>query len=177
MRAYRTDKNQKDIVNGLRKVGYVVQHLHSVGAGCPDILVGAEGVNVLIEIKEGDGKLTPDQVVWHAVWKGQVAVARNVEDALNIVKNAIEQKTEKKKVRNGILVTHHDTPQPRIRNSNAISSSCGTDEVSGGDSDGGKLAHDSSEAERGSGSRSKIWTRATNPRKRVRSDAEGKSEE
>lgn len=177
MRAYRTDKNQKDIVNGLRRVGYVVQHLHSVGAGCPDILVGAEGLNILIEIKDGDGKLTPDQVVWHAVWKGQVSIARNVEEALLIVKNAIEQKTEKKKKRNGILVAHNDTPQCGSGDSVTASPSCGTDEVQGRTSNRRKLAYDSSEAERGSGSRAKIWTRATKPSKRTSCDAEGEGEE
>lgn len=163
-------------MNGLRGAGYSVQHLHSVGAGCPDILVGAEGINVLIEIKDGDGKLTPDQVVWHAVWKGQVAVARNIEEAILIVKNAIEQKTEKKKKRNGILVAHNDTPQCGSRDSVTVSPSCGTDEVPGRISNRRKLAHDSSEAERGSGSRAKIWTRDTKPSKRAKSDAEGPGE-
>jgi hypothetical protein len=160
LRAYRVDKNQKDIVNWLRKHGYSVQHLHSVGAGCPDILVGAEGVNILIEIKDSDGKLTPDQVVWHATWRGQVQVARTPEEAMTIVKNAIEQKTEKKAKKGRILVTHNDTPQPRSGDSVTTSSSCGTDEVSGGNSNRGKLAHISSEAERGAGGvNAKPWTR------------------
>ncbi len=31
-------------------------------------------------------KLTPDQVVWHSEWKGQVCVVRNLEDVRNLVK-------------------------------------------------------------------------------------------
>lgn len=94
MRAYRVDVNQKSIVTGLREAGYTVQHLHKVGQGCPDILVGAKNglrrFNLLLEIKEGDGKLTAQQVVWHADWLGQVAVVRNLSEALEAVKNAIK---------------------------------------------------------------------------------------
>lgn len=97
MRAYRVDENQREIVNGLRNAGYTVQHLHKVGKGCPDILVGAktkEGLyNILIEIKMDDGKLTPQQIIWHADWQGQIGIAKNLNEALNIVKDAIKQKT------------------------------------------------------------------------------------
>lgn len=176
MRAYRTDKNQKDIVNALRKVGYVVQHLHSVGVGCPDILVGAGGVNILIEIKDGDGKLTPDQVTWHAVWKGQVAIARTPDEALEIVKNAVEQKTEKKTKNKNILVATDDQARLGVGNRFAASSSRRANEVPGGDSNGGKLAHDSSEAECRTSGRSKIWTRSSRPSKGTRSGGEGQGE-
>lgn len=95
MRAYRVDKNQREIVEGLRKDGYSVQHLHKVGEGCPDIIVGhsENGVkyNFLMEIKEGDGKLTPQQVIWHSCWRGQAVIVRNLEEAIN----AIKQETKK----------------------------------------------------------------------------------
>lgn len=94
MRAYRVDTNQREIVHGLRNAGYTVQHLHKVGQGCPDILVGARNglqkFNLLLEIKEGDGKMTAQQIVWHADWLGQVAVVRNLAEALEAVKNAIK---------------------------------------------------------------------------------------
>ncbi len=89
MRAYRVDANQKSIVAALRKEGFIVQHLHKVGEGCPDILVGnshnGKRYNVLLEIKDGDGKLTPQQVIWHAGWRGQVAVVTSPEDAIKVV--------------------------------------------------------------------------------------------
>lgn len=177
MRAYRVDSNQKEIVNSLREAGYSVQHLHSVGAGCPDILVGINGINILIEIKEGDGKLTPAQVVWHAAWKGQVDVAKNQEEAIEIVKNAIKQETEKKEKSGGILVANNYQAQRRSRDSVTTSSSCGTTEVQGGDSDRGELAHDSSEAERGTGSHpAKPWT-AESRRSRAKGNAKGKGTE
>ena len=94
MRAYRVDKNQREIVEGLRNEGYSVQHLHKVGEGCPDIIVGHnhKGVkyNFLIEIKEGDGKLTPQQVIWHSCWRGQAAIVRNLEDAKKVIQDAIK---------------------------------------------------------------------------------------
>ncbi len=97
MRAYRVDANQRDIVKGLRDAGYTVQHLHKVGEGCPDIIVGVKTknrcYNFLLEIKEGDGKLTPQQIIWHADWQGQVAVIKNLNQALDVIKNAIKQET------------------------------------------------------------------------------------
>lgn len=90
MRAARIDANQPEIVAALRKAGCTVQHLHSVGRGCPDLLVGRAGVNYLLEIKDGgkaasDQKLTPDQVVWHRDWGGSVAVVDGVVGALKAV--------------------------------------------------------------------------------------------
>jgi hypothetical protein len=177
LRAYRVDKNQKDIVTSLRDAGYSVQHLHSVGAGCPDILVGINGINILIEIKEGDGKLTPAQIVWHSSWLGQVDIAKNKEEAIGIVKNAIKQETEKKEKSGGILVAHNYQTQRRNRDSIATSAPCGTAEVSGGISDGGELAHDSGEAERrSSGNPAKPWTNESR-RSRSKGNAKGKGTE
>jgi hypothetical protein len=66
LRAYRVDGNQKAIVAALREEGFIVQHLHKVGEGCPDLLVGhshnGKRYNVLLELKDGDGKLTAQQV-------------------------------------------------------------------------------------------------------------------
>ena len=89
MRAYRVDANQRQIVEALRKEGFTVQHLHKVGEGCPDIVVGhahnGKPYNVLMEIKEGDGKLTPQQVIWHHGWRGQCCIVNNVESAIKAV--------------------------------------------------------------------------------------------
>ena len=176
MRAYRVDSNQKDIVSALRKEGYSVQHLHSVGAGCPDILVGYAGINILIEIKEGDGKLTAAQVVWHGDWQGQVSIAKDKQEAIEIVKNAIKQETEKKEKSNGILVAHNYQTQRRNRDSVATSAPCGTDEVSGGDSGRRELAHDNGEIERrASSTNAKPWTNESR-RNRAKRNAKGEGE-
>lgn len=86
----KVDRNQSEIVAALRAVGASVQPLHSVGAGCPDLLVGFRGQNWLIEVKDGklapsDRKLTEAQKIWHPAWRGQVAVALNEDDALSII--------------------------------------------------------------------------------------------
>lgn len=78
----RVDNNQTQIVKALRDMGCTVEHLHAVGKGCPDIIVGFKARNFLLEIKDGDKKvLTPDQVNWHKLWKGQVHVVKNEEEA------------------------------------------------------------------------------------------------
>lgn len=86
MRAARIDSNQVEIVKALRAIGVSVQHLHAVGSGCPDLLCAVNGVNFLIEVKDG-GKipskqaLTPDQVKWHGEWKAAVYVVNSVQKA------------------------------------------------------------------------------------------------
>lgn len=86
----KADANQPQIVKALRSAGASVQHLHSVGAGCPDLLCAIDGKNFLIEVKDGAKdpsaqKLTPAQVVWHATWKGPVHVVNSVERAVAVV--------------------------------------------------------------------------------------------
>lgn len=89
-RAAKVDANQAEIVEALRIVGCTVQPLHAVGKGCPDLLAGRGGVNYLIEVKDGRKPpsartLTPDQVEWHDLWRGQVAVVSSVKEALEAV--------------------------------------------------------------------------------------------
>ena len=89
-RAAKVDDNQSEIVNALRSMGCTVQLLHNVGKGCPDLLAGISGFNVLIEVKDGNKppsaqKLTIDQVIWHDEWRGQVQVVKSVEHAIRLV--------------------------------------------------------------------------------------------
>ncbi len=98
----RVDRNQPEIVAALRAVGATVQHLHTVGAGCPDILVGFRGVNVLLELKDGERvpsekKLSEDEALWHKFWFGQVDVAENAEQAICILKNIVSRETPSRK--------------------------------------------------------------------------------
>jgi len=90
MRAAKIDANQPEIVKVLRQYGASVQHLHSVGAGCPDLLCAINGHTFLIEVKDGSKvlsaqKLTPDQVTWHAGWKAAVHVVRSIDEAIFVV--------------------------------------------------------------------------------------------
>jgi len=86
-RAARVDANQREIVAALRAVGVSVQPLHTVGKGCPDLLCGVRGTNLLLEIKDGNKppsarKLTPDEAAWHESWRGQVAIVESVDEAI-----------------------------------------------------------------------------------------------
>ncbi len=90
MRAARIDENQPDIVAALRQIGATVQPLHTVGSGCPDLLVGYRGQNFLLEVKNpkqkpSDQRLTPDQVKWHGEWRGVVHIVKSEDDAIAIV--------------------------------------------------------------------------------------------
>ena len=88
--AAKADANQSEIVAALRKVGATVQHLHSVGQGCPDLAVGYRGATYLLECKDGSKppsarKLTDNQIEWHANWRGHVAVVATVKEALTAI--------------------------------------------------------------------------------------------
>jgi len=95
-RAAKIDANQTAIVKALRQMGCTVQHLHSVGDGCPDLLVGAHGVTLLVEVKDGTKppsarRLTPDQEAWHRSWTGgPVAIVTDLEGAVRAV-NAVRR--------------------------------------------------------------------------------------
>lgn len=67
-----------------------MQTLHAVGKGCPDLLVGFGGRNLLMEVKDGEKppsarKLTPDEAQWHEAWRGRVYVIESPHDALRVL--------------------------------------------------------------------------------------------
>ena len=89
-RAAKVDANQKIVVKAFRDLGCTVQHLHAVGSGCPDLLVGIMGINLLVEVKDGDKppsarKLTKDQVKWHGSWLGQKCIVKSVDEVIELV--------------------------------------------------------------------------------------------
>jgi len=89
-RAAKIDANQPDIVKALLDAGCSVHSLAAVGKGMPDLLVGRCGANFLLEVKDGakppsERKLTPDQVEWHAAFRGQVTVVHSVAEAFHAV--------------------------------------------------------------------------------------------
>lgn len=82
----RKDKNHAQIVDALKAFGATVADTSALGGGIPDLLVGYKGVNVWIEVKDGQGSLTDDQVEFSARWRGaSVKVCRTVDDALRAV--------------------------------------------------------------------------------------------
>jgi hypothetical protein len=82
-RAAHVDTPQAAIVRALRQAGAQVLHLHQVGGGAPDLLVGRRGVNYLLEVKSPGGAVEAHQSAWHASWPGgRVAVVHTPEEAL-----------------------------------------------------------------------------------------------
>jgi len=89
--ARRADGNQPEIVAALRAAGAVVQPLHTVGQGVPDLLVAYRNRTMVMEIKDptkpkADRKLTPAQQKWHDMWIGEKHVVETIEQALAALK-------------------------------------------------------------------------------------------
>ena len=91
MRAKRVDINQKAIVEHLRGMGASVFHLHEVGKGCPDLLVGMNNQTYLVEVKkDAKASFTPAQVEFQGNWKGSPVIRINsVEEAIAFVNNMV----------------------------------------------------------------------------------------
>jgi hypothetical protein len=84
----RVDSTQADIVLALRRIGASVQHLHTIGKGCPDLLVGYRGKNILIEVKSDGGRVTEDESNWIWHWRGgKVHIVTTTEEAIAAVTN------------------------------------------------------------------------------------------
>lgn len=89
--ARNVDANQAAVVEAFRRAGATVLHLHTVGGGCPDLLIGIAGVDVQVEIKDGRKppsarKLTEAEDKHHRTWRGRrVEVVESATDALELV--------------------------------------------------------------------------------------------
>lgn len=80
--AHRSDANEQEIVEALRRAGYYVERLGSVGRGVPDLLVADKDRIVLLEVKMPNGKLTEDQESWHAKFPRRVAIVHTPTEAI-----------------------------------------------------------------------------------------------
>lgn len=88
--AAKVDNNQPALVAQLRGAGYHVALTHTLGRGFPDIIVtgprlpSGDVAALLVEVKDGRGKLTEDEREWHATYPegGPLIVARCAEDVL-----------------------------------------------------------------------------------------------
>ena len=84
--AARVDANQSEIVKSLRSIpNCKVAITSQLGDGFPDIVVGWQGANYLMEIKDGNKppskrKLTPAEKKFHDQWAGQIDVVECIED-------------------------------------------------------------------------------------------------
>jgi len=91
-RAARQDSNHHDIAQIFEDAGFSVLHMHQLGRGAPDMLVGCPGVNVLIEVKDGSKKpsaqkLSPDEERFFGAWLGPIALIHNEEEARQLIQS------------------------------------------------------------------------------------------
>lgn len=100
-RAAHVDANHSEIVTALLDAGCIVQSLAAVGCGVPDLLVGVQGVNLLVEVKNPDrtNSATADreslakQAAWAKRWKGRaVEIVTTREQALALVARVIMER-------------------------------------------------------------------------------------
>jgi hypothetical protein len=86
-RAARTDRNQSEIIQALRRAGCRVHDTSRLGGGFPDIMVAGRRGLVLMEIKDGAKppsarKLTPAEAEFFEFWAEHVSIVATVEQAL-----------------------------------------------------------------------------------------------
>jgi hypothetical protein len=98
-RAAHIDANQPAIVQALQATGATVQSLAAIGLGCPDLLVGFQGVTLLMEVKnlnrprngqDYGGKVKDAQAAWRKWWRGiPVATVTSPFEAVSVLARAI----------------------------------------------------------------------------------------
>lgn len=82
------DANHNAIVRWAQELGFIARDTSRLGDGFPDSLMGFQlyrslWVNDLWEIKDGKkGKLTPDEEVFFAEWRGPKAIIRDFDDVV-----------------------------------------------------------------------------------------------
>jgi Holliday junction resolvase len=81
--AAKRDNMEAEITSALLASGCTVQQISIKGV--PDLLVGFNGMNFLLEVKSAKGTLTPDQVEFFEMWEGQVTLVRTIEEALEVI--------------------------------------------------------------------------------------------
>lgn len=100
--ARRADRNQKEIAAALRATGASVVSLHTVGGGCPDLLVGRGGVTYLLEVK-APGRVTHERKVgtrakqqeFRDAWRGgPVHVVTTTSEAFDVVVHGLPPKRD-----------------------------------------------------------------------------------
>lgn len=95
--AKRVDENHAQVVAELRAAlpEATVLDLSGTGKGCPDIMVGWNGLNFLLEIKDGDKpksrrELTEAQKAFHLSWQGQAAIVTTAAQAVAAILRAVK---------------------------------------------------------------------------------------
>jgi hypothetical protein len=81
--AAKRDANEGPIVDALKAAGATVRRLSETGV--PDLIVGIDGANYLLEVKDKGGKLTEAEDTFFNEWQGQKTIVRTPEEALRAI--------------------------------------------------------------------------------------------
>lgn len=86
--ARRTDANHSEIVKAFRELGCSVFDSSRVAGGFPDIIVGKNGITVLVEIKSDEKKkFTAAQDMFMLNWRGStVSRIQDIDGVIRLVK-------------------------------------------------------------------------------------------
>lgn len=80
-RAARTDNNQHELVEALKKVGAKCYYIKEP----VDLVVGFRGRSILLEVKRPGKTMTEAQKAFCTTWPGEVHVVYSVEEAISAV--------------------------------------------------------------------------------------------
>lgn len=93
----RQDRNQVELVRALERLGCSVEPIRSLRGGVPDLLVGFQGRNYLIEIKvPKEGRLSESQKMWRDNWRGGKPFVLKTTDDVVIWVGLVSTLKEKK---------------------------------------------------------------------------------
>jgi len=86
----KADRNQAEIVEAFRRYGASVAHTHTLGRGFPDLVVGYQGQNWLVEIKDwmkppSQRALTPAEQEFRDNWRGTYHIVETVGDVAALI--------------------------------------------------------------------------------------------
>ena len=94
--AHRTDANHAQIARAFSDLGCSVFSTHTVGDGFPDLVVGCNGVTLLVEIKTETGDLTLAQRKFITNWQGNpVHIVCDTDDAVSLINRTRAQNWHK----------------------------------------------------------------------------------
>jgi len=83
--AHKRDKNHADVHGWFYGMGCSVFDTSALGRGFPDLVVGVNGLNLMVEVKTPAGKLTRQQRELFAVWRGKIHVVCTMDDCIALV--------------------------------------------------------------------------------------------
>lgn len=105
----KRDASHTPIVNELRRRGYSVCDLSSVGGSVPDILIADKDHAVLVELKEPLGAIYIGQLKFMVEWKGRCAFAKDVSECIAIMREPdVHCLTYRQKRRIDQIVVHYE---------------------------------------------------------------------